>query len=233
MGQVIQDILSQAWKQFAGQSLAVLPNLIASLLFLALGLALTWLVGRLARLILRRSSVERRANRMGLSTWLERAGILSVTALVARFIQFVFALVTAGLMLYALDAALASDLTRRFFLYVPQLAIGLGIFLIGLVAARFVERRVLIGAVNRGLRPAHLLSTLTRAGIVVLATAIALDHIGIGGRIVPAVVLILIGGVTLAAALAVGLGARGTVKRIIDERLDEPETVPPDEIEHW
>ncbi len=233
MGQVIQQILSQAWNQFVGQCLVVLPNLIASLLFLGLGLALTWLAGRAARLLLRRSSVERRANRMGISLWLERAGVLSVTALAARFVQAMFALVTAGLILYALDAALASDLTRRFFLYVPHLAVGIGIFAAGMIAARFVERRVLIGAVNRGVRPARLLSTLTRAAIIVLATAVALDHLGIGGSIVPAVLLILIGGATLAAALAVGLGSRDAVALWIKDRLAEPEHVEHDNIEHW
>ncbi len=233
MGSVVQQILEQAWNQFAGQCLAVLPNLIASLLFLALGLALTWLASRVARLLLRRSSVERRANRIGLTAWLERAGIFSVTALAARIVQAIFILVTAGLMLYALDAALAADLTRRFFLYIPNLAVGLGIFFLGVFAARFVERRVLIGAVNRGLRPARLLSTLARAGIVVLATAVAFDHLGIGGTIVPAVLLILVAGVTLAAALAVGLGSRGAVRRWIDERLEEPEPPSGDEIQHW
>lgn len=233
MGQVIQQILSQAWSQFAKQCLAVLPNLIASLLFLALGLALTWLAGLAARLLLRRSSVERRASRIGLTAWLERAGIFSVTALAARFVQAIFALVTAGLMLYALDVALASDLTRRFFLYVPHLAVGIGILIAGMIAAKFVERRVLIGAVNRGLRPARLLSTLTRAGIIVLTTAVALDHLGIGGTILPSVLLILIGGMTLTVALAVGLGSRDAVSRWIDERRAEPEGARRDGIEHW
>ncbi len=233
MGHVIQQVLSQAWQQFSGQCLMVLPNLIASLLFLVLGLALTWLAGRLARALLRRSSVERRAHRLGLTAWLERAGIFSVTVLAARAIQALFALVTAGLMLYALDAALASDLTRRFFLYLPNLAVGTGIFVAGMVMAKFVERRVLIGAVNRGVRPARLLATLVRSGILVLATAVALDHLGIGGSLVPAVLLILVAGVTLAAALAVGLGSRRAVSRWIEDRRAEPEEVERDEFAHW
>lgn len=233
MGHVIQQVLSQAWQQFSGQCLMVLPNLIASLLFLVLGLALTWLAGRLARALLRRSSVERRAHRLGLTAWLERAGIFSVTALAARAVQALFALVTAGLMLYALDAALASDLTRRFFLYLPNLAVGSGIFVAGMVMAKFVERRVLIGAVNRGVRPARLLATLVRSGILVLATAVALDHLGIGGSLVPAVLLILVAGVTLAAALAVGLGSRRAVSRWIEDRRAEPEEVERDEFAHW
>ena len=110
---------------------------------------------------------------------------------------------------------------------------GVGIFIIGVVAGRFTERRVLIGAVNRGYRPARLLASMVRGGIVVLATAIALNHVGIGGTIVPAVLLILIGGAALAAALAVGFGSRDFVRRWLEARVNEPEDVNRDEIEHW
>lgn len=233
MRSVVEQILGQAWSQFASQCLVILPNVIAGLLFLGVGAILTVLAGSVARLLLRRSAVERQANRLGLTSWLERAGLFSATACAVRLVQGLFAVVTAGLVLYALDAALASDLTRRFFLYVPHLAVGLVIFVAGLAAARLVERRVLIGAVNRGVRPARPLAALTRAGIVILASAISLDHIGIGGSIVPAVLLILTGGVTLAAALAVGLGSRDAVKGWIAEATEKPEQLATDEIEHW
>lgn len=229
----IQQILQQAWSQFAGQCAAVLPNLIASLLFLVVGFGATWLAGLVARLVLRRSSMERKATRMGLTTWLERAGIFSVTALVARIVQGVFALATAGLMLHALDQSLAADLTRRFLLYLPHLAVGIGILVAGGVASRLAERRVLIGAVNRGFRPARLLSTLTRAGILVVATAVALGHLGIGGNTVPLVLVILTAGVTLTVALAVGLGSRAAVGRWIDDWMVEPDPAPRDDLEHW
>ena len=62
MWQVVQQVFAQAWQQFAAQSLALLPNVLASLLFLAIGTALAVLAGRVAKFLLRRSAVERRAN---------------------------------------------------------------------------------------------------------------------------------------------------------------------------
>src|SRR5665647_2424267 len=112
--------------------------------------------GRVARFLLRRSAVERKASRLGVTSWLERAGVLSATAVLVRLVQIVFALMTAALVLYALDAALASDLTRRFFLYLPDLAVGIGIFFAGLLASRVAGRSVLIGAVNHGFGAARL-----------------------------------------------------------------------------
>jgi len=52
----------------------VAPNVLVGLLFLAIGTALAVLAGRVAKFLLRRSAVERRANKIGLSSWLERAG---------------------------------------------------------------------------------------------------------------------------------------------------------------
>jgi len=122
-------------------------------------------------------------------------------------VQAACALATAVLVLYALDASLAADLTKRFFLYLPDLGIGIAIFAAGILASRVAARRTLIGSVNRGLPAARLLSALARGGIVVLSSAIALDHLGIGRAIVPSALLILLGGVTLASALAVAWAA--------------------------
>ncbi len=233
MLQVVRQVFAQAWQQFAGQSLAVLPNVLAGLLFLVIGLALAVVAGRAARFLLKRSAVERKANRIGLTAWLERAGVLSATAALVRLVQAVCALMAAALFLYALDAALAADLTKRFFNYLPDLAIGIIIFVAGILTSRVAGRRVLIGAVNRALPAARLLAALTRGGIVVLSSAVALDHLGIGRAIVPSALLILLGGVTLASALAIGLGSRDAVGRWIEDRLGHPPPEEPNGIEHW
>jgi hypothetical protein len=235
MWQVVQQVFAQAWQQFTAQSLALLPNVLVGLLFLAIGTALAVLAGRVAKFLLRRSAVERRANKIGLSSWLERAGILSATAVLVRLVQVAFAIMTAALVMYSLDAALASDLTKRFFLYLPNLVIGVTIFFVGIVTARVVSRSVLIGAVNRGFPAARLLATLARTGIVLLSSAVALEHVGIGRAIVPAAMLILLAGVTFALALAVGLGSRDLVGRWIAD-LVRPSTsadADADEIQHW
>ncbi|HOG28696.1 MAG TPA: hypothetical protein PLN93_02785 [Vicinamibacterales bacterium] len=229
----MRQVLEQAWRQFAAQSLSMLPNVLASLLFLVIGVALAVAAGRVARFLLRRSAVERRASRLGVTSWLERAGILSATAALVRLVQIVFALMTAALVLYALDAELAADLTRRFFLYLPDLAVGIGIFVVGLLAARVAGRSVLIGAVNHGIGAARLLATGTRGAVIVLTGAMALDQLGIGKSIVPSALIILLGGVTLAAALAVGFGSRDTVGRWLDDRLRRPAPADADDIQHW
>ena len=68
---------------------------------------------------------------------------------------------------------------------------------------------------------------------MLLSSAVALEHLGIGRTIVPSALLILLGGVTLALALAVGLGSRDVVGRWIEDQLSPPSPPEADEIQHW
>jgi hypothetical protein len=91
-------------------------------------------------------------------------------------------------------------------------------FLVGVTAARFLSRSVLIGAVNLNVQYAHLLSLGMKWLILVLTGAMALNHLEIGGTIVDEAFAILFGGIVLTLALAVGLGARDLVSRSLERQ---------------
>ena len=55
--------------------------------------------------------------------------------------------------------------------------------------------------------------------VLIVAAAMALDHIGVGRTVLLMAFGILFGGVVLALALAVGLGARDAVSRELDRQL--------------
>jgi hypothetical protein len=55
----------------------------------------------------------------------------------------------------------------------------------------------------------------------VLAVAMALEHLGIGGRIVFLAFGILFGGIVLALALAVGLGSKDLVTRSLSREASK------------
>jgi hypothetical protein len=96
------------------------------------------------------------------------------------------------------------------------------ILIVGAVAARFLARSMLIGAVNMQIRSARLLSLAVKWLVLLVAVAMALDHLGIGRSVLLLAFAILFGGIVFAAALAVGLGARDIVSRTIERQLREP-----------
>src|SRR5438132_1008112 len=82
------------------------------------------------------------------------------------------------------------------------------VMFVGVILARFLARSVLISAVNMQVQSARLLSLGVKWLVMVLAGAMALGHLGIGGQIVQVSFGILFGGIVLALALAVGLGSK-------------------------
>jgi hypothetical protein len=106
--------------------------------------------------------------------------------------------------------------------YVPHVVAALAILIVGGIVARFLARSILIGAVNMGVQYARLLSLTVKWLVLIVAAAMALDHIGIGRTVALLAFGILFGGVMLAIALAVGLGARDVVSRGLERHLREP-----------
>ena len=75
------------------------------------------------------------------------------------------------------------------------------------------------------IRSARLLSLAVKWLVLLVSVAMALDHLGIGRTVLLLAFAILFGGIVLAAALAVGLGARDAVSRTIERQLREPPPV--------
>jgi hypothetical protein len=121
----------------------------------------------------------------------------------------------------AFDSALTSRLVLRLFGYLPNVLAAALVLLIGSVLARYLARSVLIGAVNMNLQYARLLSAGVKWMILVLAVAMALEHLAIGGRIVFLAFGILFGGIVLALALAVGLGSKELVSRSLEREASK------------
>lgn len=146
----------------------------------------------------------------------------SATALVASVVYWTILALGLLLGLTALDAALPSEFAVSVLYYVPHLVAALAILVLGGIVARFLARTILIGAVNMGVQQARLLSLIVKWLVLIVAAAMALDHIGIGRTVLLLAFAITFGGVVLAIALAVGLGARDTVSRALERQVREP-----------
>lgn len=205
------------------QTLArLLPSLLAMLLLLLLAALVALLVGALLRRLCARLDVDRRLREWGMAAP-AAPGRTGPSALIARLATWT--VVATGFLvgLSVLEVSAASALALRLLDYIPHAVVGLLILLAGLAGSRAVERSVLIGAVNMGLQSARLLGLGARWLFLVLAGAMALEELGIGGTILTAAFTVLFGGIVLSLSLAVGLGARDLVSRSLEKRLEQSE----------
>jgi hypothetical protein len=233
MSHSIGAVLLNSWTLFEEQFVSLVPRVLASLLVLLVGLALGAVVRRVGNWLLVAARIDRRLADLGLTSALETVGIRNTVAVAARVLQAVIVFVAGMLALYSLDPRLASDLAVRFFVYLPHLALALGISGGGVLLARFLGRSVLIHAVNADLPAPRVLSGATRIGVTVVAMAIALEHLGIGGVTLTMAFAILFGGATLAAALALGLGLQDVIRRWVTVESAPMHQESGERMEHW
>ena len=130
----------------------------------------------------------------------------------------------------AFDAEWTSLFAQSVLGYIPNVLGAALVLLVGTIIARFLARSVLIGAVNLNLQHARLLSVGVKWLVVVLAVAMALEHLRIAPGIVELAFGILFGGIVFALALAVGLGSKDLVTKSLErdtqkapaETIEEP-----------
>ncbi len=217
----VDQIFRQATRQIAMHIANFLPGVLVALLLIILAVFAAWGVRVLLGRALKGFDFDQRADRWGAPAFFGWPPSTSPSQAVARVSFWTILVLGVLLSLTALDATMPSRLALSVFNYLPHMLAALIILVLGAAAARFVGHSVLIGAVNMQLQSARLLSVLVRWLVRLVAVAMALDHLGIGRNILLLAFGIFFGGVVLAAALAVGLGAKDAVARALARQISE------------
>jgi hypothetical protein len=207
-----------------------LPGLLALIVILLITMLVTVVVRVVLRRFLRSVDFDGIVNRWGFSEVTEWFPKQSPSLMAIRIVNWCIVLVGILIGINALDAELTSRLVARLFDYIPHVIAAFIVLAVGTLAARFLERSVLITAVNLKIHSAKLVSVGVKWMVMVLAAAMALEQLGIGGQIVTLSFAILFGGIVLALALALGLGSKDMVSRSW-EKQDRGEQTK-DELQH-
>jgi hypothetical protein len=218
MMQEIERALAEAGTRIVDSIANFLPGALVLLVLVIGSLILAWVVRYALLRAMRGLDFDRRAELLGLSL-AEWTSSRSGAQLIASAVYWTILALGLLLGLSALDAALPSRFAMSVLQYVPHLAAAMVILLVGGLLARFLSRAVLIGAVNMQIQFARFLSVAVKWLVLTVAAAMALDHVGIGRTILLLAFGIAFGGIVLATALAVGLGAKDTVSRALERQL--------------
>ncbi len=235
MWERVGSIFEEALSRLGAVLAADLPGIVAMLVVVLAAILAAFIVRGALRFALARVGFDRRAREWGMTTGRGIEPHHEPSWLVARGAFWVVIATGIALALAVLGASATSLVGLSLLSFLPRLVVGAIVLLAGIGAARFVERGVLIGAVNQGIRRARLVAWSVKWIVLVLAAAMALQHVGIGGTLPTIAFTIVVGGIVLAVALAVGLGARGAVARALDreaEADDAADAPDEDRIQH-
>jgi hypothetical protein len=184
-----------------GRGISFLPNLVAALIILAVGLFISKALSKLTERALRSLGLERRESARKLLG--ERASLERVPRGAGRVVYWALGLVTIGVAVDALHLAWLSAGVGRVLAYLPNVIAAGAIVLCGYLAGTFVYRQ--IGRREAG---SALMPRLARGAIYALAAFMALQELGIATAIVTVAFTAAISAMAIAAALAFGLGNR-------------------------
>ena len=222
MWQQIELSLRQSAQQVLVKLASFLPGLVALLLAIFVMTAIGIGIAALLRRGLTAAKFDERLARSASTAISDWSPAHSPTALIARFAFWGCVLIGCFIGISAFDSAYpnGAPIAQYVFPYLTH-AVGATLLLIaGTLIARFLERSVLIGAVNAKLQYARFLSMGIKWLVLVLTAAMVLDHLQIGGTVVELAFGILFGGIVLTLALAVGLGSRDIVSRSLERSAD-------------
>lgn len=222
----IKEALVQSTTRFLTRFADLLPGLAALIVAVLVSIILALILAVVTRRVLTSLRFEERLARWGFSAVADWSPMNSPTLLVARSIALLVILIGFMIGIAAFDAQWTSLLAQTVLAYIPNVVGAVLVLLVGGIVAKFLGRSVLIGAVNLNLQYARLLSVGVKWLVIVLAVAMALDHLRIAPGIVELAFGILFGGIVLALSLAVGLGSKDLVTKSLERDVRRTSSEP-------
>ncbi len=214
------DIIRDSIGSFVQGITDSLPRILAAIVILLAG----WIVAKIAKMAVGRGLKLVRfpvlADKAGIDDFLKKGGVkYSATDMLAVLVYWLMMLIVLVIAVNVLGLEGASQLLQQILLYIPNIIVAVVVITVGLYAASFVAALVRTAAANAGIEEAGVVAALARYALIIFTFAIALVQLKIGEEIVANGFLILFGAACLAAALAVGLGARETVAKYLRDRF--------------
>jgi hypothetical protein len=196
-----------------------LPTVAGAILLVAVG----WVAAKLVALAARALG-ERTLNRLPadktFTSALDASGARAVAPkLIASFVFWIVLILFVVGAVEILGLPILTDLFGRLATYAPNIIAAVALVVGGLVIARLGRGVVAQAATLMRLEhQAEALAGIAHAVVVAIAVVMALEQLGIQGRVLEIVLAVTLGSVLAAVGLAFALGARSAVANIVAAR---------------
>jgi hypothetical protein len=228
------DLILEPLKDLFLKFKAFVPNLLAMLVILFVGIVIARVIRILLAKFLGAIKFDSWSDRMGFTKLMRKGNMWSKpSAILGEIVFWLLIIVTLMTGLNALQIPAMEQLVGQFFSYIPRLFSAAIIMVVGYLISGFISRTVLITAANSGFHYAKLLAKAVNTLLIVLILAMVMEQLQIAPSIVLAAFSIIFGGIVIALAISFGVGGIDAARRMIDnETTAKREEEAKDEIEH-
>lgn len=194
-----------------------LPNLIGAVLILLLGIIVALIFKKISQTLLRRVGLDRISSKAGVSEVMQDAGMVKRPSIFAGkivfwMVLFVF-LVPAANMLGLTELV---TLFKGFINFLPKIITALVIIIFGMMFAQFLRRTIMEKPSTIGSNSAKTLGNLVYGTMVTVIVLVALEQLEIETVLLHNIIMLVVGGMMLMLAVAVGLGSRDVARNLLN-----------------
>lgn len=195
------------------------PHVLLAIVILIVGVVLAKIARFASNKILRLVNFHILTQRAGLDGLLEQGGVLTNTTGVVGLLIYWMVIITALTIAFkTLGLMYVTGLLNKVVLFVPRVILAVLILTIGLYFARFVSQALTVHGRNIGLEDAHVLGRIGQYAIGVFVSLVVLAELDVAQAIIRDSFLIVLSGITLALALAFGIGGQKWAARMLERQ---------------
>lgn len=217
--------LSNTFAYVVAQSLEVvsvfLPRVIAAVFVLVIGMMLAKLGRKLLSKIFSAINVSGIINKTPLQLAFEGQNIGSgVERVVVGIVYWLLILVVIHATAGILEIRSLTLVIEKVLNYIPQIVSAVFVLGFGMLLAGFIESVVKTGARNLGIHNSILIGKIASYVVMSVIALSALSELGIAKEFITIIFVGLVSSVSLASALAIGLGGKDVVNRALSDWYD-------------
>lgn len=214
VGQTILDSLVILWAKL----IDYLPNLIAALVILIIGILIAKAIGKLVQKIVEAIKIDPFIRKINLIQKIESAGtrvVLSdILGWLVRWFLYIVLLVAIS---EILNLGQFTVFLKEIALYLPNVIIAVLILVVGLVLGDFVDKLIVSVLKSTRAKLAPLVGAIAKWSIFIFALLAALIQLGVAVTLIHTLFTAIVVTIALSAGLAFGLGGRDAAREVIEK----------------
>lgn len=226
--QSFSNALSRFWTEIAG----FLPNLIATIIVIFIGLVLSKITTKWFSKVIEKMGFNTLCDMLGIEKGLKVLGFKASPSTIvgqALYLFLILMIFVVGADTLGLDRL--SSILDEFVLYLPKLVGAVVIALIGLFIARAGKAQVLASFENMGVEYGDAAGRVLQMLVLFITFSLVVGQLQLETQLLNTVFTVLIASMGIALALALGLGTKAIANSIVSGIYAREQLLPGDEIE--
>lgn len=213
-----QSAILFSWSEVWGSFLVILPKVLGAIIIFSVGLILAYWVKRLVVELLKLVRIEKLAKGAGVNKYLNKADIkMNFSELLGTIVEWMVILIFFLAVVDILGLSVVSQVVLGVLAFIPNLLAAILIFAAGYVVGGLVDGVVRGALTSIDHEVAKPLGRISRWVIILIAFFAAVDQLKIANALVATFFQGLTYTVVLVVGLAVGLGAKDLVSRMLTD----------------